>query len=70
VSPVDDISRFDNYNYNDGEVDKQLGIDWKHRDQSIILINSNNEGLNLNTFNNQQDKMNKSSTRNLNGKNV
>lgn len=70
ISPQDDIVRYDNYKFKEGEVDKQLGIDWKHRDESILMINKNNDGLHLKTFNNQQDQFNKSSSKNLNKSNI
>lgn len=59
VEPRDDIMRYDNYNYKDDIIDEKLGIDWKHRDESIILINKNNDGLHLNNFNNEQKMFNK-----------
>lgn len=51
--------RYDNYNYKDDIIDEKLGIDWKHRDESIILINKNNDGLHLNNFNNEQNLLSK-----------
>jgi len=51
--------RYDNYNYKDDIIDEKLGIDWKHRDESIILINKNNDDLHLNNFNNEQKLLSK-----------
>ena len=51
--------RYDNYNYKDDIIDEKLGIDWKHRDESIILINKNNDGLHWNNFNNEQNLLSK-----------